>query len=74
MIAGPNAEAIISGKVVHVGDRYDDVQVLKITEGEVVLRTTEGLQTLKLFPGIETRQMDGRLPAASAPPKQVKSK
>ena len=74
MITGSTAEAIISGKVVHVGDRYDDVQVLKITEGEVVLRTTDGLQTLKLFPGIETRQMDGRLPAASAPPKQVKSK
>jgi MSHA biogenesis protein MshK len=74
MITGSTAEAIISGKVVHVGDRYDDVRVVKITEGEVVLRTTEGLQTLKLYPGIETRHMDGKLPAASTPLKQVKSK
>jgi MSHA biogenesis protein MshK len=74
MITGSTAEAIISGRVVRVGDRYDDVQVVKITEGEVVLRTTEGLQALKLYPGIETRYMDGKLPAASMPLKQVQSK
>lgn len=74
MIADGMREAIISGRVVHVGDRYDDAQVLKITEGEVVLRTAEGLQTLKLYPGIETRHMDGRLPAASISPKPSKSK
>lgn len=74
MIADGMREAIISGRVVHVGDRHEDAQVLKITEGEVILRTAEGLQTLKLYPGIETRHMDGRLPAASVSPKQIKSK
>ena len=74
MIADSMREAIISGRVVHVGDRHDDARVLKITEGEVVLRTAEGLQTLKLYPGIETRHMDGRLPAASISPKPSKSK
>lgn len=74
MIADGVREAIIGGRVVHVGDRHDDAQVLKITEGEVVLRTAEGLQTLKLYPGIETRYMDGRLPAASISPKPSKSK
>jgi hypothetical protein len=39
-----------------------------------VLRSTEGLQALKLYPGIETRYMDGKLPAASMPLKQVQSK
>jgi len=74
MIADGVREAIISGHVVHVGDRHEDAQVLKITEGEVVLRTAEGLQALKLYPGMETRYMDGRLPAASVSPKQSKSK
>jgi hypothetical protein len=74
MIADGVREAIISGRVVHVGDRYDDAQVLKITGDEVVLRTAEGMQTLKLYPGIETRYMDGKLPAASVSPKQSKIK
>ncbi len=74
MIADGVREAIISGRVVHVGNRYEDAQVLKIAEGEVVLRTADGLQTLKLYPGIETRHMDDRLPAASVPPKPSKSK
>ncbi len=74
MIADGVREAIVSGRVVHVGDRYDGAQVLKITEDEVVLRTSEGMQTLKLYPGIETRYMDGKLPAASVSPEPRKSK
>lgn len=74
MISNGVREAIISGRVVHAGDRYEDAQVVHITEGEVLLRTAEGMQTLKLYPGIETRYMDGKLPAASVSPKQSKSK
>jgi hypothetical protein len=39
MIAIGVREAIISGRVAQVGDRYADAQALKIIEGEVVLLT-----------------------------------
>ena len=47
--------AIISGHTVRLGEKFGDARVVKITEGEVVLRSDTDLQTLKLFPGIEKR-------------------
>jgi len=47
--------AIISGHTVRLGEKFGDARVVKITEGEVVLRSGTDLQTLKLFPGIEKR-------------------
>lgn len=74
LIAGSLREAIISGRVVHVGERYGEAEVVKIDEGEVVLRGAQGLQTLKLYPGIETRHMAGKLPAAPVTSKSIQSK
>ena len=52
--------AIISGRTVKVGDRFGDAIVVKITEGEVLLRSGKQVQTLKLFPGPEKRVTPSR--------------
>lgn len=53
LISPRRVVAIISGETVRPGDKYGDSRVVKIAEGEVVLRTGDQLQTLKLFPDIE---------------------
>ena len=57
LISQFRTEAIVSGKVVHAGDRVGNARVVKISESEVVLRNENGLQTLKLFPGLVKRTM-----------------
>ena len=47
--------AIISGQKVGLGGRYGDSEVVKITDGEVILLTGKSLRTLKLFPNAEKR-------------------
>lgn len=53
LISPTRVVAIISGETVKQGDRYGDARVVRISEGEVVLRSGGQLQTLKLFPDIE---------------------
>jgi MSHA biogenesis protein MshK len=53
LISPTRVVAIISGETVKQGDKYGDSRVVKISEGEVVLRSGSQLQTLKLFPDIE---------------------
>jgi MSHA biogenesis protein MshK len=55
LISSGRSEAIISGRLVHVGEQLGDARVVKISESEVVLRNGNDLQTLKLFPSIEKR-------------------
>lgn len=55
MISPTRRVANISGQQVRVGDSFGDAKVVKITEGEVVLRSGDGLQTLKLFPDVDKR-------------------
>jgi MSHA biogenesis protein MshK len=55
LIGSGRKEAIISGRVVKVGDRVGDAYVIKIGDSEVVLANGSELQTLKLFPSIEKR-------------------
>lgn len=74
LVAGTRAEAIISGTPVQVGARYGAARVVRITEGEVVLRSPEGLQTLRVFPGTERRDADGSRTATSLRQDQVKAK
>ena len=59
MISLERRVAIISGQTVKLGEKFGNAQVIKITEGEVVLQSGKDLQTLKLFPNIE------KLPASS---------
>ena len=59
MISVERRAAIISGQTVKLGDKFGNAQVIKISEGEVVLRSGKDLQILKLFPNIE------KLPASS---------
>lgn len=55
--------AIISGQTVAVGDKFGEARIVKISEGEVVLRNGNELQTLKLYPEIEKRNTPSRDPA-----------
>lgn len=55
LISPGRRTAVISGRSVKVGDRFDDNRVIRINETEVVLKTGSGLQTLKLFPDVEKR-------------------
>jgi hypothetical protein len=53
-ISPQSKSAVISGKVVFVGEKYGESRVVKISEGEVVLLATGGTQqVLKLYPGVE---------------------
>lgn len=47
--------AVINGQTVALGDRYGEARVVRISEGEVVLRNGQDVQVLKLFPGVEKR-------------------
>lgn len=57
--------AIISGQTVKLGDKFGDATVVKITEGELVLRSSKRVQTLKLFSSIEKRLISSRAGAKS---------
>lgn len=45
--------ALINGRQVAVGDSVGDKRVVKISEGEVVLKGAGGRETLKVIPAIE---------------------
>lgn len=55
LIASKRRAAIISGETVELGGKYQDAQLIRLSEGEAVLKTGQGLQTLKLFPQVEKR-------------------
>jgi hypothetical protein len=53
-ISPVSKSAVISGKVVFVGEKYGESRVVKISEGEVVLLSHGGKQQiLKLYPDVE---------------------
>lgn len=76
LISGARAEAVVGGRLVHVGDRIGHAQVVKISESEVTLRDEHGLHALKLFPGIEKRIIAAGADNSTATTRnsQVKSK
>jgi len=64
LLSASRKEAIISGKLVKVGDAVGEAKVVRISESEVVLRKGGELQTLKLFPGVHKRVDSNRTNAA----------
>jgi MSHA biogenesis protein MshK len=60
MISPGRRMAMISGRMVRIGDKVGEARVTKISETEVVLRNGKELETLKLFPGIEKRRNSSR--------------
>jgi MSHA biogenesis protein MshK len=55
MISTGRRVAVISGQAVKLGEKYGDLQVIRITESEVVLQGEGGTQTLRLYPGVEKK-------------------
>lgn len=58
VLIGPGRRvAVINGQTVKVGDTVGDAQLVKISEGEVMLRSGKELRILKLFPELEKRRV-----------------
>jgi MSHA biogenesis protein MshK len=55
LIAPDRRVAVISGQQVLLGGKYGGGQVVRITEGEVVIRNAGGTETLKLLPEAKKR-------------------
>lgn len=70
MISPTEKSAIIGGKTVKLGGTYGDARIIKITEGEVVLRSASGTETLRMYPDVSMKAIE---PAPSAN-KQAKKK
>lgn len=54
-IAPGRRTALVDGREVTVGSRVGDMRVVRITEGEVVLRGPGGTEVLRLFADVEKR-------------------
>jgi len=52
--------AIVSGETVRQGDKLGSATVVKIADGEIVLKDGDTEQVLKLFPEIDKRAADKR--------------
>lgn len=52
--------AIISGKTVKVGDKYEGTRVASISDNEVVLKNGKTSQVLRLYPVLHPAGQDGR--------------
>lgn len=59
LISAGRKSAIIGGQLVHVGDKYGEARVTRITESEVALKTGSTTEILKLFPDVEKRAVRG---------------
>ena len=70
MITPTTRLAIIGGETVHVGGRYGEARVVRITESTVVLRTAGGAETLRMYPGVE---LTVPRPPVATPPKAVRN-
>lgn len=52
---GTRRIAVMGGQEISVGSRYQDAQVVRISESEVVLRRGGETTVLKLYPQVEKR-------------------
>jgi MSHA biogenesis protein MshK len=58
MISPTQRSAIIGGKTVNLGGTYGDARIIKITEGEVVLRSASGTETLRMYPDVSIKPIE----------------
>jgi MSHA biogenesis protein MshK len=58
MISPTERSAIIGGKTVKLGGKYGDARIVKITEGEVVLRSASGTETLRMYPDVSMKPIE----------------
>jgi MSHA biogenesis protein MshK len=63
MITPTERSAIIAGKTVRLGGTFGEARIIKITEGEVVLRSASGTETLRMYPDVSLKPVE---PAPSA--------
>ena len=73
LLIGPSGRyAIIDGKLVGVGDTFNDARVVKVSPSEVVLHSQRGIQTLTLFADVEKRPVTPVAAEAPRPPAKGK--
>lgn len=73
VILGPGRqEAIIGGERFALGARLGDAKIVKIREGEVVLRGPGGEEVLRLFPRVEVKRPVVPPPKIGKQPKKTK--
>ena len=60
LIAPTRRIAVISGKTLRVGDKFDDAKVVSIGETEVVLMSGKNKQVLRLYPLMRKTASDSR--------------
>lgn len=60
LISPTRRVAVIDGQTVALGEKFGEARVVRITEGEVVLRNGQDLQVLKLFPKFEKHRKSER--------------
>jgi hypothetical protein len=53
LIGNDRQTAVISGRVMSVGDKISGLRLIEIREGEVVLKGSKGTRVLRLYPGVE---------------------
>jgi hypothetical protein len=70
-IAPGRRMAVISGQLLAEGDKFGELKLIRIAEGDVVLSGPEGRQTLRLFPEVEKHMV---LPPQGQPLKAQKNK
>lgn len=60
LISPTRRVAIISGKTLQAGDKFDGFQLVTIGDNEVVLRSGKNVQVLKLFPPLRKAASNNR--------------
>ena len=73
ILIGPTRKyAIIDGRLVGVGDAFNDARVMKVSPSEVVLRSERGIQSLTLFSDVEKSPVKPVAAEATRPPAREK--
>jgi hypothetical protein len=70
LVSPERRNAVISGRLVHLGDSISGMRVVAIRESEVILRSELEMQTLQLFPGIGKQRPDGGGSGRDTPPRR----
>jgi MSHA biogenesis protein MshK len=72
MISPSLRAAIISGRLVRLGEKYGDAVLVKVSENEVVLRIGDELQVLRMHPRVEKRDSGADAPGRTVKPPRAR--